>query len=50
MPPEVWPVGFGTVPGVWAHPDDETYLSAGSMARKAMPEECFRQRAEKHGP
>jgi LmbE family N-acetylglucosaminyl deacetylase len=25
-------VGFGTVLGVWAHPDDETYLSAGLMA------------------
>lgn len=25
-------MGFGTVLGVWAHPDDETYLSAGLMA------------------
>jgi LmbE family N-acetylglucosaminyl deacetylase len=25
-------VGFGRVLGVWAHPDDETYLSAGLMA------------------
>jgi LmbE family N-acetylglucosaminyl deacetylase len=33
MPPEVGPVGFGTVPGVWAHPDDETHPSAGSMVR-----------------
>jgi len=24
---------LGTVLGVWAHPDDETYLSAGLMAR-----------------
>lgn len=24
---------FGTVLGVWAHPDDETYLSAGVMAQ-----------------
>jgi LmbE family N-acetylglucosaminyl deacetylase len=32
MPREVRPVGFGTVLGVWAHPDDETYLSAGLMA------------------
>ena len=28
--------GFdGTVLGVWAHPDDETYLSAGLMAEAA---------------
>lgn len=26
---------FGTVLGIWAHPDDETYLSAGLMARAA---------------
>jgi LmbE family N-acetylglucosaminyl deacetylase len=26
------PVQFGTVLGVWAHPDDEAYLSAGIMA------------------
>ena len=25
--------GLGTILGVWAHPDDETYLSAGIMAR-----------------
>jgi LmbE family N-acetylglucosaminyl deacetylase len=25
-------MGFGTILGVWAHPDDETYLSAGLMA------------------
>lgn len=25
-------MGLGTVLGVWAHPDDETYLSAGLMA------------------
>jgi LmbE family N-acetylglucosaminyl deacetylase len=25
-------MGFGTVLGVWAHPDDEAYLSAGLMA------------------
>ena len=24
---------LGTILGVWAHPDDETYLSAGLMAR-----------------
>ena len=24
---------LGTILGVWAHPDDETYLSAGIMAR-----------------
>ena len=24
---------LGTVLGVWAHPDDETYLSAGLMAQ-----------------
>lgn len=24
---------FGTVLGIWAHPDDETYLSAGLMTR-----------------
>ena len=23
---------LGTILGVWAHPDDETYLSAGLMA------------------
>jgi len=27
--------GGGTLLGVWAHPDDETYLSAGLMARAA---------------
>jgi len=26
---------LGTVLGVWAHPDDETYLSAGLMAQAA---------------
>ena len=26
------PAGLGTVLGVWAHPDDEAYLSAGLMA------------------
>jgi LmbE family N-acetylglucosaminyl deacetylase len=26
---------LGTILGVWAHPDDETYLSAGLMARAA---------------
>jgi LmbE family N-acetylglucosaminyl deacetylase len=26
-------VDLGTVLGIWAHPDDETYLSAGLMAR-----------------
>jgi LmbE family N-acetylglucosaminyl deacetylase len=26
--------GLGTVLGIWAHPDDETYLSAGIMARE----------------
>jgi LmbE family N-acetylglucosaminyl deacetylase len=25
--------GLGTILGVWAHPDDETYLTAGLMAR-----------------
>ena len=25
--------GLGTILGVWAHPDDETYLAAGLMAR-----------------
>ncbi|MDP9330488.1 MAG: PIG-L family deacetylase [Actinomycetota bacterium] len=25
--------GLGTILGIWAHPDDETYLSAGLMAR-----------------
>ena len=28
-------MGGGTVLGIWAHPDDETYLSAGLMARAA---------------
>jgi LmbE family N-acetylglucosaminyl deacetylase len=28
----VTPADLGTVLGVWAHPDDETYLSAGLMA------------------
>jgi LmbE family N-acetylglucosaminyl deacetylase len=27
--------GLGTILGVWAHPDDETYLSAGLMATAA---------------
>jgi hypothetical protein len=27
--------GLGTVLGVWAHPDDEAYLSAGLMALPA---------------
>jgi LmbE family N-acetylglucosaminyl deacetylase len=27
--------GLGSVLGVWAHPDDETYLSAGIMAQAA---------------
>src|SRR3990170_6532523 len=26
---------LGTILGVWAHPDDETYLTAGLMARAA---------------
>ena len=26
------PSGLGTILGVWAHPDDEGYLSAGIMA------------------
>jgi LmbE family N-acetylglucosaminyl deacetylase len=25
--------GYGTILGVWAHPDDETYLTAGLMAQ-----------------
>ena len=25
------PIGTGTLLGVWAHPDDEAYLSAGVM-------------------
>jgi LmbE family N-acetylglucosaminyl deacetylase len=28
-------LGLGTVLGVWAHPDDEAYLSSGLMARAA---------------
>ncbi len=32
MRAEVTRVELGTVLGVWAHPDDETYLSAGLMA------------------
>ena len=28
-------VELGTILGVWAHPDDETYLSAGLMAAAA---------------
>ncbi|MDP3891435.1 PIG-L deacetylase family protein, partial [Nocardioides sp.] len=31
-PPQAGP-GTGTLLGVWAHPDDEAYLSAGLMAR-----------------
>ena len=26
---------LGTILGIWAHPDDETYLAAGLMARAA---------------
>src|SRR3972149_9218835 len=29
------PEELGTILGVWAHPDDETYLSAGLMAAAA---------------
>lgn len=29
------PDQLGTILGVWAHPDDETYLSAGLMAAAA---------------
>lgn len=29
-------IKLGTILGIWAHPDDETYLSAGVMAA-AMP-------------
>jgi LmbE family N-acetylglucosaminyl deacetylase len=32
MPREVEGIELGTVLGVWAHPDDEAYLSAGLMA------------------
>lgn len=32
MPREVEVIELGTVVGVWAHPDDEAYLSAGLMA------------------
>lgn len=32
-PEEVVGIELGTMLGVWAHPDDETYLSAGLMAR-----------------
>ena len=27
---------LGTLLGIWAHPDDETYLSAGLMARRSV--------------
>src|SRR4029078_10354148 len=30
---------IGTVLGVWAHPDDECYLSAGLMARAARQDQ-----------
>ena len=28
---------LGTIVGVWAHPDDEAYLSAGLMAAASKP-------------
>jgi LmbE family N-acetylglucosaminyl deacetylase len=28
---------LGTILGVWAHPDDEAYLSAGLMATASRP-------------
>ncbi len=33
MMPGVFAIELGTVLGIWAHPDDETYLSAGLMAQ-----------------
>ena len=30
---------LGTILGVWAHPDDETYLTGGLMARARTPVE-----------
>ena len=32
MPPITDPAALGTIVGVWAHPDDEAYLSGGIMA------------------
>jgi LmbE family N-acetylglucosaminyl deacetylase len=34
------PEGLGTILSVWAHPDDETYLAAGSMAQAARNGQC----------
>jgi LmbE family N-acetylglucosaminyl deacetylase len=42
------PALLGTILGVWAHPDDEAYLSAGTMAgavdayRQFVADEFFR--------
>ena len=43
---------LGRVLGIWAHPDDETYLSGGVMAaasRNGQPTMCITATSGEHG-